>query len=384
LYILYVTCGYPSQKYKTHGIFEFDQAKALAQAGLKVIYASIDVRSFRRYRKWGFESFEKDGVQIEAINIPCGALPEEIVDNIRILALRKLYKKIVCKYGQPNLVHAHFINFGYIAAQLFEDKNVPLILTEHYSGMNQNVLSDYLTKIGNYTYRRMDKVIAVSGYLANNINEKFGVQPIVIPNIVDTESFSYNHSKKCHDDFYFISVGSLTKNKRMDLLIKAFHQAFGNCNNVKLFIYGEGPEQKKLEDIIRSFDLTNRVLLMGLAERKAIANKMTECDCFVLASELETFGVAYIEALAMGLPVIATKCGGPEDFVTNENGMLINVKGDNDISVLVSALNNIRNNISIYNRKSISELTKKRFGSLIIANELKQVYSNFLNTSWRN
>jgi len=52
MYVLFIARGYPTNKYKTYGIFEFDQAKALAKQGHKVVYAAIDLRSIRRWRKW--------------------------------------------------------------------------------------------------------------------------------------------------------------------------------------------------------------------------------------------------------------------------------------------------------------------------------------------
>ena len=69
--IFIVSRGYPSEKYVTNGIFEFDQAKALARNGHEVIFLVNDIRSLRRKRKWGRESLEKDGVKIESLNIPC-------------------------------------------------------------------------------------------------------------------------------------------------------------------------------------------------------------------------------------------------------------------------------------------------------------------------
>ena len=69
MFVLVVSRGYPSEKYPLHGIFEFDQAKALAKAGCKVIFACVDLRSLRRWRKWGYERLIKVGVVIYAINI---------------------------------------------------------------------------------------------------------------------------------------------------------------------------------------------------------------------------------------------------------------------------------------------------------------------------
>ncbi|WP_226643038.1 glycosyltransferase [Mesobacillus subterraneus] len=375
MYILIVSRGYPSKEYKMNGIFEFDQAKALVSAGHKVIYIAIDLRSIRRKRNWGYESFIKEGVQIEAINIPCGRIPKSFLNSIRIFAFKKLFKKIVSKYGKPELIHAHFINYGYVISRVFSKKSneIPLIISEHYSAMNKEVIDEYLTKLGNFTYPRMNKVIAVSEYLAKGIQKKFGVETAVIPNIVDTSNFIYTTSIKNGKDFNFISTGRLVYGKRMDLLITSFYKAFCGNKSVNLYIYGDGPEYFRLSQLIQTYGIEGQVHLMGLVERNEIANKMKESDCFVLSSQLETFGVAYIEALAMGLPVIATKCGGPEGFIHEKNGKLVSV---DDGEALSKAMLDVFNNIEIYNKKEIAEETKKRFSPEQISNELFSIYNN--------
>ena len=375
MYILIVARGYPSERYKMNGIFEFDQAKALAKAGHKVIYAAIDVRSIRHKRQWGFESFKKDGVQIEAINIPCGGIHRIIQYQIRLIALRILSKRIFRKHSIPDLIHAHFISNSYITARVFGKSNIPIISTEHFSAMNKDKLPPYLLKVGKYTYPRMNKVITVSTLLAESLNKKFGVKPIIVPNILDTTSFKYTKKKGNINAFTFVATGSLITRKGMDILIQAFYKAFKGDKNVRLYIFGDGPERNKLERLINSLNLSDQVFLMGLVDRKKIADKMSESDCFVLASRRETFGVAYIEAMAMGLPVIATKCGGPEDFVTNENGILVPV---DDIDKLKEALIKMHQNIDLYDREKISSSTKKSFAPSTIAERLIEVYKDVL------
>ena len=78
MYTMFVARGYPTEKYKTYGIFEFDQAKALAQNGVKVVYAAIDLRSIRRWRRWGIYIRKIDGVEVYSINIPIGNLCKPI------------------------------------------------------------------------------------------------------------------------------------------------------------------------------------------------------------------------------------------------------------------------------------------------------------------
>ena len=69
MYILTVSNGYPTDRYVGNGIFEFEQAKALAKAGHKVVFAAVDMRSVRRWRKWGFEHIEKEGIEIKNLTI---------------------------------------------------------------------------------------------------------------------------------------------------------------------------------------------------------------------------------------------------------------------------------------------------------------------------
>jgi len=381
--VLIISRGYPNEKYKMNGIFEFDQAKALANAGHKIIYAAVDLRSVRRIRKFGFESIYKDNVYIEAINIPCGRIPKFILNKISIIALKKLYSKILKKYGRPDIIHAHFIQYGYITAKVFENKNIPIVLTEHYSAMNEDIINPYYFKLGSNTYSKVNKVLAVSSYLAANIKNKFNIDAEVVPNIVDTEAFEFktNTDIKKDDMFNFVSIGSLNKNKRMDMLIKAFYKGFKDYNNIKLFIFGDGPERKYLELLISKLKLEDKVFLMGLISREKIAEKLSCSNCFVLASKHETFGVAFIEAMAMGLPVIATKCGGPEDFVNESNGILIDK--DNE-EKLANAMQKMYNDIKKYDNKKISYEIKEKFSPQIVAKKLELIYFGIIDKENKN
>lgn len=373
--VLIISRGYPTKKYNLNGIFEFDQAKALVKAGHEVIYAAIDMRSFRRWRKWGYESLYIDGVPIEAINIPCGRIHNIIYDKIKELALTGLYKRIMNKYGEPDVIHAHFLGMGYVSVKTLKDKNIPILLTEHLSSINQDILPSYLKRKGEFTYQKVDKLLTVSSLLSKKIEKNFSKENTVIPNIVDSSSFSFNNTICKDDGFTFISTGGLIKRKGMDILINAFYNAFANNNKIKLYVYGEGPERKNLEELITRLNLTKQVFLMGLVDRKIIAKKMQESHCFVLASKLETFGVVYIEAMAVGLPVIATRCGGPEDFVNDENGILIQVDSEDELSL---AMLKIYNNYKQYNSEKISSKIIERYSSHNVARLIVQEYKKII------
>lgn len=374
MHVLFVARGYPTDKYKTYGIFEFDQAKALAKKGVRVTYAAVDLRSIRRWRSWGIEQLEKDGVKIYAINIPIGRVPVKLLRNLLLKSLRRLYRTIVKKEGKADLIHAHFTNSAYAASYLKEDTGLPLVVTEHSSRINANPIEKDLRETAQLAYGAADRLIAVSQALVDRIDDEFNHRAIYIPNMVDLEVFKYSPKKK-EDNFKFVSTGNLIEIKRMDLTIEAFYRSFKDSPGVSLKIFGQGTDRDKLQSLIESYNLEDRVRLMGLCSREEIADTLRESDCFVLASRSETFGVAYIEALAMGLAVIATKCGGPEGFVNRGNGKLIPV---DDLDALSDAMTYMYENIEEFNREEIALETKEKFSSDIIAEELIEVYRDLL------
>jgi len=272
-------------------------------------------------------------------------------------------------------MHAHFTDIGYMVSKLHKKMHIPLVMTEHYSGIMKHEIDKRLYYTANEAYKNADVLITVSPALRNVIKEKFDKEAIYIPNIVDIKLFNYTPKKIQDGIFRFVSVGALKLEKRIDLTIEAFAHAFSDNEKVTLTIYGKGPEKSKLEKLIQSYHIDDRVKLMGLQSRKDIAAFLKKSDCFVLASQAETFGVVYIEALASGLPVIATKCGGPECIVNDKNGLLIPV---NDSNALAEAMKNIYHNISKYDRESIAKEAGDLYSPCAIANRLDEVYEEVI------
>jgi glycosyltransferase involved in cell wall biosynthesis len=375
--ILFISRGYPIKKYPMNGIFEYDQAKALSNYGHNVIFAFVDLRSIRRWRKWGFEKFKKDGIQHYGINIPLGRVPRKMLTFFGEHGLKVLYKRIEKEFGEPDIMHAHFTGSAYSAAKLKKNNKIPLVVTEHFSKIMAENTEDNLLNMAQFAYNNADRVISVSPVFQEIIKNKFNIDNTYIPNIVDTDIFKLETSiRSKSNEFNFVSVGNLIKHKRMHLTIKAFNQAFGDQNNINLTIIGGGPEHKNLGKQIKDLNLENRVKLTGRIDRKEIAKYFKQSDAFVLSSKGETFGVVFIEAMASGLPVIATRCGGPEHFITKEQGLLI--EKDN-LDQLSEAMTNMYNNINNYDSKKISQMTVEHFSPESVAEQITEVYKDVLD-----
>ena len=374
--IFIVSRGVPSENNQTLGIFEFDQAKALAAAGHDIIFLSLDLRSFRRKRRWGHLSFERDGIRIEEMNIPLGAVPKRILISIGTKGLRKLLKLAISKYGEPDIVHSHFYDISYMTQKAL-DGRYKQVITEHSSFINTELTSGQIQKYGSM-YAKANLTIAVSKALCQRMEKLFGVKPICISNIVDTDIFNVRAKEviSCENkSFGFITVANLTPNKRVDLVIDAMAELIQEGKNLSITIAGDGEERSFIEEKIEKYGITSHVRMLGKIDRKKICEELSLADCFVLTSKSETFGLAYIEAIASGLPVIATRCGGPEDFVSEGNGLLIERDSLNE---LVEAMKFMYENAKSYDHEKISKDISERFSAKTISEQISDAYASIL------
>lgn len=374
--ILIVSRGYPTDRYPLNGIFEMDQAKALYEAGHEVILAVIDLRSIRHRRKYGFQSKMIEGIKVEEISIPLGRIPRALRLRIGKGAFKVLLKKIINRYGYPDIVHSHFLEISYMASKSVVDKSLPFVVTEHLSFMNQENVIPIYTKIAKITYSRAKRVTAPSRNFAAMLQRLYNCKVFAIPNIVDIKNFRYEKNFASNTDtFQFVCVANLIKRKKVDLLLKAFMEVFGKEQKVQLIVFGNGPEKKYLERMIFENGRENQIFLMGRQTRDVIAKSYEKANCFVLVSEVEPFGVVYIEAMAAGLPVIASDCDGPADIVDDSNGLLVK---KNSLEELQNALKYMYQNIGKFSRQDIAKETVRRYAPETVAFQLEELYKEVI------
>lgn len=372
--IFVVSRGFPTEKYKTYGIFEFDLAKALANAGHNVVFCVVDLRSFRRKRNFSNQKFRTENVDVFVSNLPLGAIPKRLLVRLGRIAFKKVFKAAVKEHGKPDIIHTHFADISLIASSTAKKHKIPIVMTEHSSKMNSKELTKSDIVFAKKAYKDADLLLSVSKPLSENIKKLTGYKSLCIPNIVDTKTFCFNEREN-ENIFRFVCAGSLIERKNIGLVIDAFLQIQKKYNNIQLIIIGDGPLKKTFEEKINCYNKNDNIKLKGLCSRKEMAKFFNESDCFVLASKAETFGVVYIEAMSTGLPVIASKCGGPEDFINESNGILVEVDNKQQ---LVSAMEQMILNKHFYNRKEISECAKKNFSPETISDHLTKAYKSLM------
>ena len=178
----------------------------------------------------------------------------------------------------------------------------------------------------------------------------------------------------------FFACGNLIPRKGFSELIQAFAKEFSSDKYVTLRIGGSGLLKSELEQLIVQTNMSGRIELLGQLTRDDTLSEYINCDCFVLPSKAETYGLVYSEALAVGRPIISTMHGGFGCNDWNDKyGRLIPV---DDEFALMSAMRYVYENYSEYNLKLISKLClndcSKESVALLIHNELEKA-SNILS-----
>ena len=227
------------------------------------------------------------------------------------------------------------------------------------------------------TYPLADALLVVSSLLAGSIYRHTGAKAVVVPNIIDTQSFSVvKEDNVPGEPFRFVASGFLIERKGYDLLLRAAGDLRRRGYALALTVFGDGPEREALEKLAESEGVRDCVDFRGQCTRGELGEAYPQMDAFVLASRRETFGVVYIEAMAAGLPVIATRCGGPEDFVTEENGILIPV---DDAAALTDAMEHMMLHRREYDSASIAADIRRKFAPETIAARLTAVYEEIVS-----
>jgi len=371
----------PSEHFVTQtqplgSIFQYHQAKALNNAGHQIGVLSIGYITPRYLiSKYTYKKEEKIG----SINIkryykqlyfPHRYMPFKILKSNYIKMADKLYCEYIKEFGTPHIIHAHNFLYAGVIAEFLKDKyGMKYIITEHSSSFVRNKLSNEKIKSIENIAKNASNITAVSLSFNKILKEYTKTNIDLLSNIVDDFFFQKKFQNKISDDFIFLHIASLDKNKNQELLIRSFEKIAKLNDNIYLNIAGDGCMRNFLETLVKKLDIEKQVNFLGRISQQRVREEMMKSDCFVLSSNFETFGVVLIEALACGLPLIATRCGGPEDIVNEKNGILINVGNQLQLEdAMISMYKNIHN----YDKEKLRDDTQEKFGEMsFIKNAMK-------------
>lgn len=381
MHIVVIPSWYPEYEGDINGSFFREQALALNKFTDKVGVIYPQMRGFSALKKGNVRqciSIEEDSglptYRFHFTNLTPGL--SSLILKSWIKKGEKLFLDYTKEHGYPDVLHAHSLyKAGFLAEYLGSKYNIPFVITEHISAYANGEVSSKDINLAKTVINNSSACIAVSEKFRALLNEKFDTRKwSFIPNIVSDEFFFHDVNSvnsKANKKFVFINVCAHHYKKRLDILINAFNLAQKQLPNIKLLIGGDGPETNSLKKLANDLHLQSKVEFAGRLSRNKVQELIFESDAFVLPSEYETFGVVVVEALALGKPVVATKCGGPESILNDEVGLLVEI---NSPELLAQAMIKLYKQRQKYDPVKIRAYCQSRFSEEAVVKQLIKTY----------
>ena len=245
----------------------------------------------------------------------------------------------VVKFERLDLLHVHYAiphaSAAYMAQQILKDQGVeiPFVTTLHGTDITLVGKDPSFEPVINFSINKSNRVTAVSENLKKETFELFDIKNNieVIPNFICLKEY-----KMDNNDYYkkrfapnnekvICHVSNFRKVKRIEDVIIAF-EGISKEMDVKLLLVGDGPERARLEQISRNSKFSKNIFLLG--SLKSTKEVLNISDLFILPSSKESFGLSALEAMACGVPVIASDSGGIPEVISHGKSGLLNSVGD--------------------------------------------------------
>lgn len=287
---------------------------------------------------------------------------------------------------QPfDLIHAHFLYVdGVLAARLGRRYGIPVVTTEHsiwgptldrFPAIRRQVM-------GALPHIRL--VTAVSEAVRASLRASVGDRvPIwILPNVVDEKAFTAPRADEPWDPEQLLFVGQIRRVKGLDVLVRALARLRQRRPGVRLKVIGatfypaQEADWREVQELVRQLNLQSHIDFAGEASPREVAAAMRGSAVLVLPSRREALGAVILEALASGTPVVATRCGGPEEVVTPDVGRLV---PSDDPDALAAALDEVLTLRPSFDRARLRAYVTARYGGDAVAARMREVYSEVLS-----
>lgn len=391
--ILFVLSWYATHADATAGSFFREQAVTLARAGHDVAMLSPRVWGPRDLRRgaipWLFRTRREqdDGVRIYRRNT-IHLLPR--MPGRDCFAFVRSGRRCLNAYledgAPPDIVHAQGCLYGgLLAREISRRLSVPYVITEHSANFVKGRVRPWQRRLAAGAFRDAAARIAVGTPLAVALVAQYEDAVLPVRRIPNVLPFQFEEATPRPlppaPPFVFLNVARFVREKNHDGLLRAFAAAFASAPDVTLRLVGGGPEYDAIRALAARLGIAGRVSFAGALPREDVERELRRAHAFVLPSHVETFGVAAIEALACGVPLVATGCGGPQDIVTPGNGILV---PPGDEAALAGALVRMRKEAAGYDPDVLRADCVARYGRKAFLERIETVYDEVLRMAGKN
>ena len=246
----------------------------------------------------------------------------------------------VAEFEKLDLLHVHYAiphaTSAYLAKEMMsKNRDLKIFTTLHGTDITLVGLEPSFLPLVKFSIEKSDGVTAVSRFLKEKTITNYSIESDirVIPNFVDTDFFkpeSNGEFRKAiapNGEKILVHTSNFRPVKRVPDTIKIFEKIQREIPS-KLILVGDGPDRSECERLSRQLDLCDKVKFLG--KQDGLVEILSSSDLFLIPSQSESFGLAALEAMACGLPVISSSVGGlPELVKHNETGFIAEI-GDVD------------------------------------------------------
>ncbi len=259
-----------------------------------------------------------------------------------VFKLIRLRKQLVTvrkqvRQNRPDVVIAFLDITIFLAIVSTAHLPVSVVVSER-NNPYRNTTNLWLQRVNNWLYRFADAIVLQTHRIASTFPVALHSKISVIANPVPTPHWWVEHYPRQHEKKTIVAMGRLTKQKGFDVLIKSFARVTQRHPSWQLQVVGVGEEQRALRQLCVDLSIAEQVVFLG--KQQNIQKVWYDTSIFVLPSRFEGFPNALCEAMAAGVPVVATRCEfGPEEIVCHgQNGLLVPVEDAVALSEAIGTL----------------------------------------------
>ncbi|HXB12331.1 MAG TPA: glycosyltransferase family 4 protein [Bacteroidia bacterium] len=290
-------------------------------------------------------------------------------------------QEILNKWGQPQLVHVQEALPAILYAQRLKKKlGLHYIVTEHSVVRYIFATSALLFNMQRRALKAAEKIITVSNYLGEAMRNK-GIKNyfIVVPNVVplpdSLPALLPAESKK-----RILHISTLAEVKNVKGILRAIKQVSLNRNDFELVILCEIDNRK--EEFIqysKSLGLDESIVIFKsyIGDTGKLSELLISSNFMLMFSNYETFSVVLAESLWVGRPVITSKCGGPQEFIREDFGIVVNPGEEKE---LVNAINKMLDTWQLYDKEKMKEFARNNFAPTIIGEKMHLIHSEVIDS----
>ena len=376
LKVLVVTNWYPTKQYPARAAWVRELAKAAAiYDDVRVLHSVGPAPGLTR--SWRIEQETDEGLREGIPVYRVWYRPPRIQKLSYLTYLRSMlraFRHVEQEGFRPDVIHVHVYDAGGPAVLFGRLNHIPVVVSEHFSSFLRRSLGRLDIFKAWLAFRGANRVLPVSHTLQRAI-EAYGIHARfqVIPNTADTMLFSPALTRNGANTKQLLFVGQLTEARGVSYLLRALSHLHQKRDDWQLDIVGDGDARPEYERLAADLRLCDKVAFHGLKTKPEVAEFMRRAQLLVLSSLCETFSAPAIEALASGIPVLATRCGGPEEFITRDVGLLV-PSADKDS--LYKGLDYMLNNLHSYSSQKISKYAAERFSPEVVGAKLHAIYQS--------